>query len=139
MHQNDVRTTPLFEAVPRGRRAEVAQLTDRVTIAAGHTLIREGELAHEFFVIRDGAANVIRDNRVVAVLGPGDFFGEIGLVGKPFRTATVVAGSELDLVVVARREFRTLLSRFPAFASVVLSAGSRRVVSTLREVQAAAA
>ena len=64
-------------------------------------------------MILDGVADVIRDGRPVAALGPGDFFGEIALVGPPFRTATVVARSELDLAVVARREFRTLLRRFP--------------------------
>lgn len=136
MHQNDVRTIPLFEAVPRSHRAEVARVTDRVTAAAGEVLIRQGELAHEFFVILDGFADVIRDGRPVAVLGPGDFFGEIALVGPPFRTATVVARSDLDLAVVARREFRTLLRRFPDLASTVLSAGRMRVVSTLREVEA---
>ncbi len=113
MHKSEVRTIPLFEAVPRARRAEAARVIDRLTVSAGKVLIRQGELAHEFFVILDGVADVVRDGRLVAVLGPGDFFGEIALVGAPFRTATVVARSELDLAVVARREFRTLLRRFP--------------------------
>ena len=87
-------------------------------------------------MILDGVADVIRDNRLVAVLGPGDFVGEIALVGQPFRTATVVARSELDVAVVPRREFRTLLSQFPDLASAVLSAGRKR--ATLREVEALA-
>ncbi len=87
-------------------------------------------------MILDGVADVIRDGRPVATLGSGDFFGEIALVGPPFRTATVVARSELDLAVVARREFRTLLRRFPDLAATVLGAGRMRVVSTLREVEA---
>ena len=136
MHKDDIRTIPLFETVPRVRRAEAARVADRITVPAGKVLIRQGELAHEFFVILDGAADVIRDGRVVTVLGPGDFFGEIALVGPPFRTATVVARSELDLAVVARREFHTLLRRFPGLASTVLTAGRMRVVSTLREVEA---
>ena len=136
MHTDDVRTIPLFETVPRSRRAEVARLADRITVPAGTFLIRQGELAHEFFVILEGSAHVIRDERVVAVLGPGDFFGEIALVGHPIRTATVVAHSQLELAVLTRREFRTLLSRFPDLASAVLSAGRKRVVSTLREVEA---
>ena len=136
MHKSEVRTIPLFEAVPRARRAEAARVIDRLTVSAGKVLIRQGELAHEFFVILDGVADVVRDGRLVAVLGPGDFFGEIALVGAPFRTATVVARSELDLAVVARREFRTLLRRFPDLAATVLSAGRARVVSALREVEA---
>ena len=72
------------------------------------------------------------------MLGSGDFFGEIALVGWPHRTATVVAGTELDLVVLARREFRTLLRRFPDLASTVLAAGRTRVTASLRELEAAA-
>jgi CRP/FNR family cyclic AMP-dependent transcriptional regulator len=138
MHANDVRTIPLFETVSRTRRGEVARLADRITVPAETVLVRQGELGHEFFVIVDGVADVVRDDRLVATLGPGDFFGEIALVGTPFRTATVVARSELDLAVVPRREFRALLSRFPGVASAVLCAGRARVVSTLREVEAMA-
>jgi CRP-like cAMP-binding protein len=72
----------------------------------------------------------------VARLGAGDFFGEIALIGDPHRTATVVAASDVELAVLTRREFRTLLARFPAFASTVLSTASRRVVASLREVEA---
>jgi CRP-like cAMP-binding protein len=132
MHPSDVQLTPLFESVPRRRRAEVARLTDRLTVPAGKTLIRQGDLAHEFFVILDGTASVICDGRPVRSLGPGEFFGEIGLVGKPYRTASVVAESDLDVLVLGRREFRTMLSRFPALASQVLCEGRMRVVSTLR-------
>jgi CRP-like cAMP-binding protein len=136
MHRNEIRAIPLYRSVPRSRRAEAARVTDRITFPAGGVVIRQGDLAHEFFVILEGVADVIRDGRLVATLGSGDFFGEIALVGPPFRTATVVARSELDLAVVARREFRTLLRRFPHLASTVLSAGRTRVVSTLREVEA---
>ena len=133
MHTDEVRTIPLCNTVPPARHAEVAHLTDRITVPAGKVLIRQGELADEFFMILEGVADVIRDNRLVAVLGPGDFFGEIELVGQPFRIATVAAGSELELAVVPRREFRSLLSRFPDLASVVLSAARKRVVSPRRE------
>ena len=136
MHPSDVQHTPLFRSVPRRRRGEVARLTDRLTVPAGKVLIRQGDLAHEFFVILDGNASVIRDGRLVRSLGPGEFFGEIGLVGKPFRTASVIAGSDLEVLVLGRREFRTMLSRFPAVASHVLREGRMRVVSTLREVEA---
>ncbi len=138
MHENEVPLSPLFQSVPRRRRAEVAQAADRLVIPAGSTVIRQGELAHEFFVILDGTATVMRDERPIGVLYAGDFFGEIALVGHPFRTATVVADSDLDVLVMNRRGFRTILSRFPDFASEVLCAGRMRAVSTLRQVEAAA-
>ena len=74
----------------------------------------------------------------MGALGPGDFFGEIGLIGQPFRTATVVARSRVDLAVLPRREFRTMLARFPNLAAAVLSTGRRRIASSLREIEAAA-
>ena len=136
MQTSEVQLTPLFQTVPRRRRGEVSQATDRLTVSAGSVLIRQGELAHAFFVIVAGVASVIRDGRPVRSLGPGDFFGEIGLVGKPYRTATVIANSDLDVLVMGRRDFRTILSRFPDVASVVLGAGRMRVVASLREVEA---
>jgi len=136
MGTNEICAIPLFRNAPRSRLNELARLADAITVPAGRVLAREGSLANEFFVIVDGVVEVIREGELVAVLGSGDFFGEIGLVGHPYRTATVVAASELDLVVLARREFRTMLSRFPEIASTVLSAASRRVVANLREVEA---
>lgn len=138
MHIDDVLATPLFESVPRRRRGEIAQAADRITVPAGKILTRQGDLAHEFFVIVGGEADVFCDGRLAAVLGPGDFFGEIALVGRPYRTATVVAGTELDLVVLTRREFRTILARFPDLASTVLAAGRTRATATLRHLEAAA-
>lgn len=138
MHIDDVLAAPLFDTVPRRRRGEVARAADRLTVPAGTVLTRQGDLAHEFFVIVDGEVDVSCDGRLAAVLGSGDFFGEIALVGHPYRTATVVARTEVDLVVLPRREFRTLLRRFPDMASAVLSAGRTRVTASLRELEAAA-
>lgn len=136
MTRDEIRAIPLFQTVPPRRRIEVASNADRVTVPTGRVVTRQGDLAHEFFVIIDGHADVIRDGMFVARLGPGDFFGEIGLVGKPFRTATVIAGSELDVAVISRRAFRTLIMRFPDFAASVLTAGARRAAATLRQVEA---
>ncbi len=132
MSIDEIRAIPLFRDSPRSRWAELARLADRITLPAGKVLARQGSLAHEFFVINDGIVDVIRDGNFVALLGPGDFFGEIALAGDPRRTATVVAASDVDLTVIARREFHTMLSRFPGIASTILSTASRRMVSDLR-------
>ena len=138
MPNTDLRSTPLCETVPHPYRTEIANITNRYAAPAGEILVRQGELAHEFFIILDGVAEVISDARSVTTLGPGDFFGEIGLIGKPFRTATVVARSDLDLALVPRREFRAMLSRFPDLAATVLATGRRRIASTHQETEAAA-
>jgi CRP/FNR family cyclic AMP-dependent transcriptional regulator len=129
MSIDEIRAIPIFRDAPRSHWAELARLADRVTQPAGKVLARQGSLAHEFFIINDGIVDVIRDGNVVARLGPGDFFGEIALAGDPLRTATVVAASDIDLTVIARREFSTMLSRFPGIASTILSAASRRLAS----------
>ena len=137
MRTDEISSIPLFRDVPRSRQAELTMLTDQITLPAGKVLARQGELAHEFFVIVEGVVAVIRDGSIVDILGSGDFFGELGLLGDPHRTATVVAASEVDLIVAARREFRTMLARFPALASTILAAASRRVVADLREAEVA--
>ena len=137
MTTHEIRTIPLFEDVPRARRNELASFADRLTVPAGRVLTRQGELAHEFFLLLDGVADVIRDGHRVATAGPGDFVGEIGLLGDPIRTATVVAATEVDLVVFARREFRTMLQRNPGVASTILMTASRRIAAMLRELEAA--
>jgi signal-transduction protein with cAMP-binding, CBS, and nucleotidyltransferase domain len=130
MPSTDLSTIPLCETVPHAYRTEIANITDRYAAPEGDVLVRQGELAHEFFIILDGVAEVVSDARSLTALGPGDFFGEIGLIGRPFRTATVVARSDLDLALVPRREFRAMLSRYPDLASTILSTGRRRIAST---------
>ncbi len=133
----EIQSIPLFDAIPSWDRASAARHADRVTIPAGRTLTRQGELADEFFVILDGTAEVECDGQLVGQLGTGDFLGELGLLGSPFRTATVRAQSELEVAVLGRREFRYLLRRFPEFASTVLLAASRRMARSVRLAEAA--
>lgn len=136
MTADEIHALPLFKHVPRRRHGEVGRMAERLTVPAGKTVITQGELAHEFFVIISGVADVFVDERPLAMLGRGDFFGEVGLVGgEPYRTATVVAVSELDVAVLARREFRSLLMLYPDLAATVLFTGSRRVITTLRDVE----
>jgi CRP/FNR family transcriptional regulator, cyclic AMP receptor protein len=137
MPSTDLPSTSLCQTVPQPYRTEIANGTNRYRAPAGEIVIRQGDLAHDFFIILDGVAEVISDARPVTALGPGDFFGEIGLIGKPFRTATVVARTDLDLALVSRRAFRTMLSRFPDLAATVLATGSRRMASTLQEIEVA--
>ena len=130
MSTQAIETVPFFDDDPRARLAGLGLLADRVTVPAGHMVVEQGSLAHDFFVIIDGTVEVIRDGEAVTVLGPGDFFGEIALCGDPHRTATVVAVSEVDLNVIGRRDFRTMLARFPELASSILMTASRRLAAS---------
>jgi CRP-like cAMP-binding protein len=93
--------------------------------------VSQGDFAYEFFVIVDGSAEVVRDGERVAELSPGDFLGEMGIVGKAVRNATVVTTSEADVIVMAERDFRSMARQSPDVASRIEAAveeRSRRIV-----------
>jgi CRP/FNR family cyclic AMP-dependent transcriptional regulator len=127
MNPAAVSSIPLFSSVRRRWHADVARLADEVQVPPGYGLTEQGTYAREFFVVVEGTADVLRDGRLVATLGPGDFFGEVGLLGHSWtRTATVVATSPMRLLVLARHEFRELIARFPAIAAPIVDAAARR-------------
>jgi cAMP-dependent protein kinase regulator len=127
MELSTVGSIPLFASVPRRRRWHVARLADEVLVPAGRELTRQGGYAQEFFVVVSGTADVMRDGEHVGALEPGDFFGEVGLLGARWeRTATVVATSPMRLLVMARQQFRELLFAAPALAAPILRAAADR-------------
>jgi CRP-like cAMP-binding protein len=106
--------------------AEVAGLAEEVSVPAGHELTREGEAGHEFLVLVDGAATVERDGRTVATLGPGDFLGEIALLVRARRTATVTTTEPTRLLVFDDRAFRELTERIPTLGARAWSGTAAR-------------
>jgi CRP-like cAMP-binding protein len=122
-----VPSIPLFASVPRRRRWHVARLADEVQVSAGTELTREGGYAREFFVVVSGTAEVYRDGEQVGTLEAGDFFGEVGMLGPRWeRKATVVATSPMQLLVVARTQFRELLFAAPTVAARIRGAAALR-------------
>jgi CRP-like cAMP-binding protein len=129
MQLADVKSTPLFAPATRRQQHQIAGLADDIEVPAGTRLTVQGRYAREFFVIADGYAEVRRDGELLATLGPGEFFGELGLLEGYARTATVVAATPMRLLVLAGREFRRLLDVVPAVAAEVeATAGARRRV-----------
>jgi cAMP-dependent protein kinase regulator len=131
MDESDLRSIALFEPLSRDARRVVAQHADRLRVPEGTKLVSQGDFAYEFFVIVDGSAEVVRDGERVAELSPGDFLGEMGIVGKAVRNATVVTTSEADVIVMAERDFRSMARQSPDVASRIEAAveeRSRRIV-----------
>jgi CRP/FNR family cyclic AMP-dependent transcriptional regulator len=112
----------LFSGLSKQERATLAQWTDEVSVPAGHVLATEGQFAHEFFVVEEGSAAVTHDGERIAELGPGEFFGEIGLLETERRTATVVATTPMKLIVMFQREFKQMEQDMPAAADRIRSA-----------------
>jgi CRP-like cAMP-binding protein len=118
---------PLFSALSRKELGLVARRAEDVTVDAGRVLVSEGATGSEFFVIVDGKASVAMHGRKVATLGPGDAFGELALLDKAPRNATVVAETPMELVVLGQREFGGLIDEVPGFARKLLAGMARRL------------
>jgi CRP/FNR family transcriptional regulator, cyclic AMP receptor protein len=112
----------LFSGLSKKDRAALARWTDEVSVPEGQVLATEGEFAHEFFVIEEGSATVTQNGETIAELGPGEFFGEIGLLEKERRTATVIATTPMRLIVMFAREFKQMEHDMPAAADRIRSA-----------------
>jgi CRP-like cAMP-binding protein len=121
---------PLFSRCSKRQLRAIAALADEIERPSGRVLAREGTLGLEFFVIVDGAAEVRRGSRRVALLGAGDFFGEIALVTRTPRTATVTLIEPSTLLVMAERDFDTLLKDDPQIQARILRALGDRLAET---------
>jgi CRP/FNR family cyclic AMP-dependent transcriptional regulator len=118
---------PMF-ANCRGRSLEaIGKLVDEVDTHDGQVLLRQGALAHEFFLVLEGHVRIERDGRVLARLGPGDFMGEIALIDHGPRSASATAEGEGRVGVLGPREFNSLLDQHPEVRTAVLLALARRV------------
>ena len=122
-----LKRVPLFEQCSKKDLQSIAQIADEIDLRAGKVLIEEGERGREFFVIVDGEVEVTRKGRSVAKLGPGSFVGEMALLSKIPRTATVTALTELDVLVITDRAFLDLLNRMPDLWLKVARALAERV------------
>lgn len=125
-----LKQSPLFEGLSRKELALLARLTDDLDVPAGAVLCTEGSRGREFFVIIDGEAEVTRGGRRMRTVGPGDFFGEIALLERVNRTATVTAVTPLRFFVVSDTAFKSVLGMDPSIESKLLRAMARRVLST---------
>jgi CRP/FNR family cyclic AMP-dependent transcriptional regulator len=116
MDERKVERVGLFAGLSRKERRQVASTADEVEVEEGRELVREGEFAYEFFVIEEGQAEVLHGGEHVADLGPGDFLGEMGIVNKTRRNASVVARSPMRLMVMTGQDFRGMSRGMPAVA-----------------------
>jgi len=126
MDESSLRSIPLFQSLPDAARRTVAQHADEIDVPEGKELARQGEFAYEFFVIEDGAAEVLRDGQHVADLGPGDFLGEMGIIEKAVRNATVVTTAPSRVIVMTEQDFRAMARSNPDVAGTIEAAVEER-------------
>ena len=125
---------PLFAACSKKELAHIAKVTDVASLPDGHQLTTQDETSREAFVITDGKAVVRRNNRKVAELGPGAVIGELGLLDRGPRTATVIADGPIEVLVIGPREFSALLDDVPTINHKLL----KSLAGQVRELDKAA-
>jgi CRP/FNR family transcriptional regulator, cyclic AMP receptor protein len=108
-----LKSNPLFEDVPDEELAQIAGFAQEVNVEEGRELVREGDFSYEFMVIEEGEAEVTRDGQHVNDLGSGDFFGEMGLLEKTLRNATVTAKTPMRLITLTGWDLKRMERHIP--------------------------
>ena len=117
----------LFSACTKKDLQHIAKYSDRVHIPAGTKMTQEGRIGYEFYVILEGKASVSKGGKEVNVLGEGDSFGELALLDRAPRNATVEAATDVEALVMGQREFSAALDVVPTLAHKLLIGLARRI------------
>jgi CRP-like cAMP-binding protein len=110
---NRLKTIPLFQQVPEEELKQIAPFAQEVSVEEGRHLVREGDYSYELIAIEEGQAEVLRGGEHLADLGPGDFFGEHGLLERDRRNATVVAKTPMRLVTLTGWDLKRMERNMP--------------------------
>lgn len=122
-----ISNVPLFAGLSKSELGQVASIADEIDFPQHKVLIREGERGRELFVLLDGEAEVRRKGRKLSTRGKGEFFGEMALISRQPRIATVTTTSAVRALVIRDLEFRALLQQKPQIALKVLEAFAARL------------
>ncbi len=126
MDLSRMKSLPLFESVSDEDLERIAPFVSEVSVSAGKHLVEEGDYAYEFMAIEEGSAEVRRGERILAELGPGDFFGEMGLLDSERRNATVIAKTAMRLITLDRWDMKRLEKAIPSAAAKILETVEKR-------------
>lgn len=116
MEPTRLRSVPIFADLHEQDLLELSQGVELVRLGPDKVVTSEDEYAFRFFVILEGRASVWQDGELIRELEPGDFFGEVGLLGEASqkRTATVTTGTEMELAVFMEWDLHSLEERWPS-------------------------
>jgi CRP-like cAMP-binding protein len=126
-----LKKVPLFSKLNKQGLQDVAHIADEIDLPAGKEMATEGDRGREFFVLLKGTADVTKNGQSINTMSEGDFFGEIALVSKMPRTATVTATTDVDVLVITERDFDALLKKSPEIGKQIAEALAERVAPEL--------
>ena len=122
-----LRYSPLFSSCSSKDLERIAKAGNRVSVAKGKTLIKQGDPGKEAFIILSGKATVKRGDKKLATIGTGSVVGELSLLDHGPRSATVVCDTECELLVISRGNFLRLTDKVPALTHKLLGSLSMRI------------
>lgn len=125
----------LFHGVEAGDLASVAVRAVEIEFPADHVIARQGEIGTGFFVVVEGSVRVVRGGEVVAILGPGEFFGELSVLDGLPRVAQVVAVEPTRCLALASWDFEQALVDSPPLALAILRGLATRLRSVTENQQ----
>ncbi len=126
MDTNRLKSLPLFESVSDEDLRKISPFVSEVSVSEGKHLVEEGDYAYEFMAIEEGSAEVRRGDELLAELGPGDFFGEMGIIDSERRNATVIAKTPLRLITLDRWDMKRLEKAIPSAAAKIREVVEKR-------------
>ena len=108
-----LKKVPLFEDLSEKEIKTVAEWAKSVEHPEGEIMVEEGKLGYAFHLMIEGHAEVTMSGGHTRTLGPGDYFGEIALIDKGPRMATVTATEPVTTLALSAWKFRTMIDRYP--------------------------
>ncbi|HVL89895.1 MAG TPA: cyclic nucleotide-binding domain-containing protein [Actinomycetota bacterium] len=123
---------PLFEDLAKKDLRQILDASKEVSFTAGRTIVEEGTTGVAFHLILEGTARVSVKGRTKAKLGPGDYFGEISLIDRGPRSATVSAETDVHTITLASWNFLSIIDHNPSIARKLLAGLCKRIRETER-------
>ena len=118
---------PMLSGLSRRQLRGVLDRMSEHDYKEGASMVRQGTRGETLFLLTEGSAKVVRGGRTVTKLSPGDFFGEIAVLDRRPRTASVVAASPVKVLVLHREDLRDILAAEPQAAWALLEALAARL------------
>ena len=108
MDPDHLKTIPLFSSLSDKSLETVSVFASETSVSAGKRLVHEGDYSYDLIVIETGTADVIKGGEVIGSLGPGDVFGEMGMLSGAKRSADVVATSPMHLITLSKWDLKRI-------------------------------
>ena len=121
----------LFSECDKKELAILDRLADEVEVAAGETVVEQGEYGHACYIVMEGRATATRDGESIGSVGPGEAIGELAVIQPGPRTATVTADTEMLLLAMNSPEFLTAIEDVPALSRSIM----RSLAGRLRDIE----